>query len=233
MTEETFTELVNLYLDGEISEKDLSRLKSELAADAHRREVFVERNRLHKAMRLALNSQTLGRGQRVGFPRFSRWLLGTGLAASLVFAWVFFSPAFLDRGGYGPLAVEVGSASDSEADVIEQALSDWSSEADLRRYASRQQRELANERASLAAQLRLMGLRPELTPENKTLRAIDRTALKAESTQSQAEVLNKLQRQAVMPKARILRSDADWNDRAEGSFNSYGGGFESSLISFR
>ena len=55
MTEAKFTELVNLYLDKEISENGLAELKVELAASAVRKAEFRERCRLHQAMRLALN----------------------------------------------------------------------------------------------------------------------------------------------------------------------------------
>ena len=239
MTDERFTELADLYLDGEISEKELTCLKKELSADAHRRDLFVERSRLHKAMELALDPQAVDRRHRqdrrrpVAFPQFSRWLLGTGLAASLVLGWVLFSPAFWDHGGDSAFFVEIDSAGASEQDLPNQVLSDWSTEADLKRYASRQHRMLENERASLAAQFRLMGLRPALTPPDKELQAITLPASQAEPTGRRAALLNKLQRHAVMPKARILRSDADWDSYAEDGFESYGSGFESSLISFK
>ena len=57
MTEDKFTELVNLYLDKEISECGLAQLKSELAANAKRKYDFVRRCRMHQAMRMALNPQ--------------------------------------------------------------------------------------------------------------------------------------------------------------------------------
>ena len=233
MTDETFTELVNLYLDGEISETDLTRLKKELAINTRRRQLFAERNRLHRAMRLALNPQTVDRKRSGGFPRFSRWFMGTGLAASLVLGWVLFSPVLLDHGGNTSLSIETGQAGASEQDWLEQILSDWSSEADLKRYASRQQRGLPNERASLAAQLRLMGLRPELTPQDKEFRPIDTAAHQSEPTRNQAELLNDLQRHALMPKTRILRSDANRSNYAEHAFTSYRSGFEASLTSFK
>ena len=58
MTEEKFIELVNLYLDKEISERGLAQLKCELAADVERNDEFAEHCRIHQAMRMALNPQS-------------------------------------------------------------------------------------------------------------------------------------------------------------------------------
>ena len=58
MTEDKFKELVNLYLDKEISECGLAQLKSELAANANRKDDFAGRCRMHQAMRMALNPQS-------------------------------------------------------------------------------------------------------------------------------------------------------------------------------
>ena len=58
MTEDKFTELVNLYLDKEISDYGLAQLKSELAANAERKDDFAGRCRMHQAMRMALNPQS-------------------------------------------------------------------------------------------------------------------------------------------------------------------------------
>ncbi|MEE2988309.1 MAG: hypothetical protein VX372_01935, partial [Verrucomicrobiota bacterium] len=58
MTEDKFTELVNLYLDQEISDCGLAQLKSELAANAERKDDFAGSCRMHLAMRMALNPQS-------------------------------------------------------------------------------------------------------------------------------------------------------------------------------
>ena len=50
MTEDKFTELVNLYLDKEISGCGLAQLKGELAANAERKDDFAESCRMHLAM---------------------------------------------------------------------------------------------------------------------------------------------------------------------------------------
>lgn len=240
MTEETFTELVDLYLDEEISESDLKRLKSEVSADSQRRKIFVERKRLHMAMQLALNPQlSAGSGSGVfqkcvrPSPSAFGWFIGTGLAASLAFALVFFAATLSERTDATAFGAGPVTADTSASDFLDQALSKWSSDAELKRYATRQQQGLTNERASLAAQLRLMGLRPELTPQDKELKTIDLSALQTEPSRSQAELLTALQRHSVMPEARILQFDAQSDFRTEAESQSYGGGFQSSLISFR
>jgi hypothetical protein len=42
MNEEDFSELVNLYLDKEITERGLAQLKCELAANVERKDEFAE-----------------------------------------------------------------------------------------------------------------------------------------------------------------------------------------------
>ncbi|MEC8614513.1 MAG: hypothetical protein VXY17_03815 [Verrucomicrobiota bacterium] len=65
MTEDKFTELVNLYLDKEISERGLAQLKSELAINAERKDDFVERCRMCQATRMALNSKSPKRSYEI------------------------------------------------------------------------------------------------------------------------------------------------------------------------
>ena len=64
MTEDKFTELVNLYLDKEISECGLAQLKRELAANAERKDDFAGRCRMHQAIRVALNPQSSRRSYK-------------------------------------------------------------------------------------------------------------------------------------------------------------------------
>jgi hypothetical protein len=70
MTEEKFTELVNLYLDKEISERGLVQLNCELAANVERKDEFANHCRMHQAMRMALNPQSSKR-------RFRFWHTGS------------------------------------------------------------------------------------------------------------------------------------------------------------
>jgi hypothetical protein len=70
MTEEKFTELVNLYLDKEISERGLAQLECELAANVEHKDKFTEHCRMHQAMCMALNPQSSKR-------RFKSWHTGS------------------------------------------------------------------------------------------------------------------------------------------------------------
>ena len=70
MNEEDFSELVNLYLDKEITERGLAQLKCELAANVERKDEFAEHCRMHQAMLLALNPQPARR-------RFKFWRSGS------------------------------------------------------------------------------------------------------------------------------------------------------------
>ncbi len=61
---ERFKELINLYLDDEISSAELSELISETRRDPERQELFIEYCRIHKAcsrLRNQLNGERVGR----------------------------------------------------------------------------------------------------------------------------------------------------------------------------
>ncbi|MBT62474.1 MAG: hypothetical protein CML13_04600 [Puniceicoccaceae bacterium] len=319
MSEEKFTELVNLYLDKEISERGLADLKAELRVHPQRKAAFQERCRLHQAMRLALNpsaknieSTILSRrsnasvskskglsprrsgsvssgsvsfsSRRAGARRsgarssersardstrgstysaqlqqpqqsqkpqqplpfetrhqastFSekgvmpRWVLGTGLAASFAIGFTLLAPAF--RGGlhYAVNLVQQGVASDklSETDPLDPL--DTFGRADLRRYASTQAQRSMNQRASIAAQLRLMGLRPEFTPEEKQLRSVSLAAAqRPQPTRNDAELLAGVQQMSPMPTPQILRVAAD--STSHESSSRWPSGFQTSLASFK
>lgn len=284
MTEEKFTELVNLYLDREISEQGLVELKAELALSAARRTEFQERCRLHQAMRLALAPRAVesrsgqgarrsggssrrsgaasrrssrsrhlsvhgarrstrvpvrdthrehsqgGSGRVVTFPR---WILGSGLAASFALGFVLLAPVFRDT-------VDVASQPKLTGVELDELLAtDESLEADpldsigrseLRRYATTQEQRAANRRASIASQLRLMGLRPELTPEEKQLRSVSEHAVKRPSQQQDhAELLAEVQKMTPMPTPQILGVESIRSDSAV----RWPSGFQSSLASFK
>ena len=112
MTEDKFTELVNLYLDKEISDCGLAQLKSELAANAERKDDFAERCRMHQAMHMALNPQSPKRSYDLNFGVMNpnefvyqflhkvttspRWIMGTSFAASLALSFALLMPVFRD-----------------------------------------------------------------------------------------------------------------------------------------
>lgn len=238
MTDETFTELVNLYLDKEISEEDLARLQAELAIDPERQQSFRERCRLHRAMQLALNpglsqSQRARQARRPTGPSPARWLSVAGLAASLIVAFALIPILLTEQSESSLGGIGANPSGVSIPGVDSDYLLDEISLADVRRYASRHEKKLANHRASLAAQLRLMGLRPELIPQDKDLRPVDLAAIQPKPTRSQAELLTELQRQTVIPKPRILRMEnTEGSNMAQGS-QGYSSGFSASMVSFR
>lgn len=273
MTEEKFTELVNLYLDKELSDRGLAELKAELAADAGRKAEFRERCRLHQAMRLALDPQagrrrSAPRRSRASKPRrpraagasappsrrssrgtgrsasrapvstrvdpyqaehiaFPRWIMGGGLAACLIVGFVLLPPVFRDTTSTASQPALEGVEAD---ELVEEDPLDGISRAELRRFASVQEQRNGNRRASLAAQLRLMGLSPEHTPEEKELRPVSVAAAQAPaSLRSNADLLDEVRKITPMPAPQILRAEPLGGEPA----SRWPGGFESSLASFK
>ena len=243
MTEEKFTELIDLYLDEEISKEDLKRLRAELAADPDRKQRFLERRCLHQATGLALAPETFGgpskrrphakrrhrssvesgrshersrrRVQRStgkqtlrtapNLPNpLPRWILGAGMAASLLIASVLLRPIFRDSLN-GSWFSNLMPSQASEAVIGDDLLTEVRA-SDLERYQKIQAR--ADQRqASLVAQMRLLGLRPELTPADKQLRAVEPSTLEPEQNEiSRAEHLARLQKLRPIPEPKLFRS---------------------------
>lgn len=230
MTEEKFTELVNLYFDKEISVDDLRELKAEIAACPDRKQTFAERCRLHQAMRLALKpshkrsrrtaSRRSGSRSRAahGANRLSRtavssrsssgrgnplprWLLGSGMAASLALGFLLLAPVFRDTVTPGAQPALVGVEQEELQDPLASL-----AKSDLRRYAAVQQQSEVKSHSSLVAQMRLMGLRPEFTPEDKQLREVGLPAHYEPKHQvSQAELFQQIQAQQAIPEPSLLR----------------------------
>lgn len=271
MTEEKFTELVNLYLDKEISERGLRQLKDELAAKTERKDEFAERCRMHQAMRMALNPQSSKRrsqsrrtnsssssqsvrsssgGQRTfsrmsrraeSFPTaetsikhsghelstFPRWIMGTGFAASLALGFALLMPVFRDSTARSSQAALKGVEA---KELLEVDPLDRIGNREIRRFANVLVQREANPRASLAAQLRLMGLNPELTPKNKQLRTISvAAAQRPEPVHDHAELLVKVQKMSPIPTPQILRVESMQSEPAA----PWPGSFQSSLASFK
>lgn len=100
MTEEKFEELVNSYLDNELTPEDFKILKEELESSFERRSIFVFYHRLHSASCSALLGKKVcksrearkGRGQ-IGMKIY--YLAQFGMAAAcFVLAFVVLSPFF-------------------------------------------------------------------------------------------------------------------------------------------
>jgi hypothetical protein len=271
MTEENFTELVNLYLDKEITARGLAQLKCELAANVERKDEFAEHCRMHQAMRIALNPQPSkrrfkfwlngsnssscsSRSSERGLRTFSnmspqlesfstresnsnhsahkvttfpRWIVGTGFAASLALGFALLMPVFRDTSAESSQT----ALKDMEAEVLVEAdLFDLIGHRELRRFANLQSQRETDQRASLSAQFRLMGLSPELTPNGKQLRSINTTASqRPEVVRDHAELLAEIQKISAMPPPQILRVESMQSEPTA----PWSGGFKSSLASFK
>ena len=271
MTEEKFTELVNLYLDKEISERGLAQLNCELAANVEREEEFAKHCRIHQAMRMVFNSQSSKRrlkswhtgsnrssrsslssqsGQRTfsnmspqaesfstretninhsahEVTTFSRWIMGTGFAASLALGFALLMPVFRDTSAVSSQpalkGVEVGQ-------MVETYPLDRVGQREIRRFSNAQFQRETNQRASLAAQFRLMGLSPDLTPKEKQLWSISAAAAqRPEVVRYHTELLAEVQKISAMPPPQILSRDSMQSEPTV----PWSGVFKSSLASFK
>ncbi|MFP4069679.1 MAG: anti-sigma factor family protein [Opitutales bacterium] len=226
MTDDRFRELVNLYLDKEISAGERSQLKTELASSESRRAEFEELRRLHRAMMLALGSSLDASGPRGEAPqvvRLRRWMTGIGAAAcvlagaSLALSW-----PMLDESD--EVMVGQGGALGDPFDGASMAPSD------IRRYhASRRDEAIAG--TSLAAHLRLLGLSPGVVSAETELTSVDPAELRAgDDRQSTAELFERMQDASPIPQPELVefpeQVPADSTSR-------WSGGFQTSLASFQ
>ncbi|HAV12908.1 MAG TPA: hypothetical protein DCX06_05365 [Opitutae bacterium] len=281
MTEERFSELVNLYLDKEISAEDLDLLKAELAENSERKSEFQERCRLHQAMRLAMGAPTSkrssrssksassrrsrsqvasrggirrsrattgstvnSRGQRsaassrkaakpsaradlvLPVSHFPRWILALGLAACLALGVVLLFPVFTDTTHISKQSLE-GLDEDELKESVDPL--DAVERSDLRRFVTIQ--ESRNRRsASLAAELRLLGLHPEVMDEEAALSEVSLASIQPRNNRERRlEMLNHLKEYTPIPEPRILHSS---EARSERSYT-WPAGFKTSLANFK
>ncbi len=171
------------------------------------------RSRRSSANRRRSNSRDVAGSTRIsrydesfsapGASVFPRWLLASGVVASLLMAFTLLQPVFRDTidPRAQPKLVGASASELKESDPLADL-----DQAELRRFATaRQQREAAIH-ASLAAQMRLMGLRPELTPADKQLREVGMAAhYRPGQNISQAELLQRLRAQTAIPEPQLLR----------------------------
>jgi hypothetical protein len=252
MIDEKFSELVNLYLDKEISDADLELLKIELSKDTLRREDFQERCRLHQAMRLALNPEEAKRtvdasncpheahGSYSRFSdisesaeksrfNFSYWLLGSGIAACLALLGIMLAPVFTDATNLASLSLQIGDPNQSEVD---HAMTDVA-RSDIKRFERTRQQPADPRTASLAAELRLLGLRPEMMPEEQQLREVSLASLQPrDQTRRKIELFNELKDFSPIPQPQLLRTYESHASRSA-SVPSWSSGFRTSLASFK
>jgi hypothetical protein len=230
MNEEKFAELVNLYFDSEISSADFEWLQQELASNPTRKREFEARYRLHQAMRMALNPDAIAVSQSDGFgdfkvsqvARLSAWILGSGLAACLSIGFVLLMPMISGSSAAVALSAEANAA--EELPELEKS--------DMERFAA-VQRDTVRRRGSLAAQLRLLGLKPEMAPQERQLSGVDLVALRQREELRRREIdqIDQFKAFAPIPAPRLFES-LERPVRVEQS-QRWPAGFKASLASFK
>lgn len=274
MTEEKFSELVNLYLDKEISTEDLASLKAELSYNAERKVEFQERCRLNQAMRLAMGgasrssytrkssgsssrrksaaptSRRSGTSMRsraasstsrrlsqsanssskiVDTPpvvHFPRWIQGVGLAACLAIGGMMLYPVFTDTTHVSKQTLE--GIDEGELKEAADPL-DLVNRSDLKRFATNHQRVPRRRTASLAAELRLLGLHPEVMEQGATLSEISITSIQPRDVSRRRVILlNQMKEYSPIPKARILATAEPMAKRSK----TWPAGFQTTLARF-
>ncbi len=153
--------------------------------------------------------------------------MGSGLAACLALGFALLVPVFRDTTSVASQPALEGVEAD---ELVEEDPLDTIGRTELRRFASIQEQRAANQRASIAAQLRLMGLRPELTPDEKQLRSVSIAATQPVApVRNEAAFLEEVQKMKPMPDPQILSVESM---RPEPAVR-WPGGFHSSLASFK
>ena len=158
---------------------------------------------------------------------FPRWIMGIGFAASLAFSFALLMPVFRETPAVSSQTTIKGVEVE---DLFEVDLLDRIGHQEIRRFANVQAQRKANQEASLAAQLRLLGLSPELTPKKKQLQFISAAAAqRPEVVRDHAELLAEVQKMSAMPPPQILRVESMQSEPSA----PWPGGFQSSLASFK
>ncbi|MGB0416509.1 MAG: hypothetical protein ACPGKS_06650 [Coraliomargarita sp.] len=165
MSDERFRELVNLYLDKEISSSEMESLQSEIGRCEARRKDFDIACRLHHAMSCALSSEVAANEARSPLPR-TRWLVGMGMAASFALGGILLAPAISEE------LIPTQESQQTEASA--EALAAAAQQRVLERFLAAQHTAGADEPCrSLAARFRLLGLQPALVPADHTLEEVE------------------------------------------------------------
>lgn len=220
MNEAKFLELANLYFDQEIAPAELEQLRDELARCPARRREFEARYRLHQGMRVALaadvvkNEQRRARAakKRMQVLRVSAWALGSGLAACLALGVLIFRPV---------VQKPHRTLSAGQYEVLKRVDGD--------RFAAAR----AAPHNSLIAELRLMGLTPDMVPVGRQMQHVDVEAMRQRevSRQRVIERLNQYQAYSAMPETRVFESLPQPLQRQLPA-QRWPAGFQSSLASF-
>ncbi|CAI8359125.1 MAG: Uncharacterised protein [Opitutia bacterium UBA7350] len=161
MKEQNFRDLLNLYLDGELSPEDESRLAELIASDAELRADFMQACRLHGATQMALNPQALQPKDLNQRYFWSRLFIGMAAASCAVLGAMFLMPCVIsDEAAHisVPLCAQDPYLNNA---VIEQVNKD--KEAPSYEHSN----------ACLAAHFRLQGLEPAISPADIALMPLD------------------------------------------------------------
>lgn len=190
MSEERFTELVNLFLDEEISAGERCELQTELQRHPARKAEFESRCRLHRAMHFALLSPQERECLEARSKRFleskkrcqlKAKVVTVGLAASVVVTATASVSYILTQSERFAEFELMGS----EATSME--LSDGAGH----RYHRLNSTDTAHATGSVAAHLRLLGLCPGIVTEEPELRGVD-LAAQADMRQARLKEIDRL-----------------------------------------
>lgn len=158
MKNDSFRDLLNLYLDGELSAAEESRLAEYIASDAELRAEFMEACRLHGATQMALNPQALQPNDLNQGYFWSRLFMGFAAASCAVLGAMFLMPCVINDE-----AAHISVPLCSKDPVL--------SQADIERATKEMEAHELHDHstASLAAHFRLQGLEPTVAPVGRAL----------------------------------------------------------------
>ena len=220
MNDSKFTELVNAYFDREITFAELECLRKELAANSERRHEFEIRYRLHKAMCAALSVDGIKTTrhdklifQKADWTNIFVGLFGFGIAACVAVSLI--------------LSVSIFRETNSKLQLSNR---DLLNRSEIERYVeNRVVRE--HSRGSLASQLRLMGLTPDIVPDEPQLSNVDMESLRQREILRQ-RAIDRINQYKMYSTLSNLKLNASQSSDAETNSQLLPAGFQSTLASF-
>lgn len=158
MKDDSFRDLLNLYLDGELSAAEEARLAEYLASDAELRAEFMEACRLHGATQMALNPQALQPNDLNQRYFWSRLFMGFAAASCAVLGAMFLMPCVINDE-----AAHISVPLCSKDPVLSQTEIERATKEKAAHEAH------GHPTACLAAHFRLQGLEPTVAPADRAL----------------------------------------------------------------
>lgn len=177
MKNQAFRDLLNLYLDGELSAEEESRLAEFIALDAECRAEFEEARRLHGATQMVLNPQALQPKDLNERYFWSRLFMGFAAASCAVLGAMFLMPCVIHDE-----AAHVSVPLSSKDPVLDSGFYERASREHQTGKLSN------NTTACLAAHLRLQGLGPVVAPSGQLLENLDSSDYEQERALHLSEV---------------------------------------------